>query len=100
MSRATRFLSRLRSPAALLAIACVVLVAGRLGVAVNVRHSFFTTGQQIYDHVAENVLHGHGFTNAGRPNVENPPLYPLAVVAAYGVGGRGRRADAASPGVV
>src|SRR5947208_6383608 len=74
---------------ALLAAAGVLLVAGRIGAAVDVRHTFFSTGQQIYDHVAENVLHGHGFTNSGRPNVENPPLYPLAVAAAYGVGGRG-----------
>jgi len=81
--------ARLRSPAALLAVACAVLVAGRIGVAVDVRHTFFSTGQQIYDHVAESLLHGHGFSNAGRPNVENPPLYPLAVAAAYAIGGRG-----------
>jgi 4-amino-4-deoxy-L-arabinose transferase-like glycosyltransferase len=78
----------LRSTPALLAVACVVLVAGRLGVAASVRGTFFTTGQQIYDHVAESVRHGNGFSNAGRPNVENPPLYPLAVAAAYEVGGR------------
>ena len=82
-------MQRLRSPSGLLVLACAVLVASRLGVAVSVRGTFFSTGQQIYDHVAESLLHGHGFSNAGRPNVENPPLYPLAVAAAYGVGGRG-----------
>jgi 4-amino-4-deoxy-L-arabinose transferase-like glycosyltransferase len=80
---------RLRSPAALLALACAILVVGRIGAAADVRHTFFSTGQQIYDEVANNVLHGHGFSNGGRPDVENPPLYPLAVAAAYGIGGRG-----------
>ena len=56
---------RLRSPAALVAVLAVVLVAGRLGVAASVHDTFFRTGQQIYDEVAENVLHGHGFTQAG-----------------------------------
>jgi 4-amino-4-deoxy-L-arabinose transferase-like glycosyltransferase len=80
---------RLRSSAALLAVACAILAAGRIGAAVDVRHTFFSTGQQIYDHVAESLLHGHGFSNGGRPNVENPPLYELTVAAAYAIGGRG-----------
>jgi len=78
----------LRSTAFLLVLAALILAAGRFGVAQSVRSSFFTTGQQIYDRVAQSLVDGHGFSDRGEPSVENPPVYPLAVAGAYWAGGR------------
>jgi 4-amino-4-deoxy-L-arabinose transferase-like glycosyltransferase len=64
-----------------------VLVVGRLGTAAGLRTSFFTSGQTLYDAVAESLLHGHGFSVAGKAYVESPPVYPLLVSAAYAIGG-------------
>lgn len=65
----------------------LVLTLDRLAAAVVLRHSFFVSGFTAYDTVAENLLHGRGFTYAGHPFAEFPLLYPLLAAAAFAVGG-------------
>jgi 4-amino-4-deoxy-L-arabinose transferase-like glycosyltransferase len=62
----------------------VVLVLVHLGAAYHARATFFSTGDQSYDDIAEELLHGHGFNMNGHPYVDNPPVYPLFVAAAFG----------------
>lgn len=66
-----------------------VLVAARLALAYHLRGQFFTSGDQSYDDIAEQLLHGHGFTMNGHPYADNPPVYPLLVAAAFGAFGHG-----------
>ena len=77
-----------RPAAAVLLGALLVLVGVRLGAAAYLREGFFTTGDQSYDHIAENIRTGHWFTVRGQAYVDNPPVYPLAVAGAYALLGR------------
>lgn len=63
----------------------VVLVVFRLLVAYHLHSTFFSTGDQSYDDIAEQLVHGHGFTMNGHPYVANPPVYPLLVAASFEV---------------
>ena len=72
-----------------LVAAGLLLVIVRFGAAVALRGTFFTSGFTIYEKVAENLLHGRGFTLGGHPFVSFPPLYPLLVAGAYTIGGHG-----------
>jgi 4-amino-4-deoxy-L-arabinose transferase-like glycosyltransferase len=78
-----------RSAAAVLLAALLILVSVRLGAASYLREGFFTTGDQSYDQIAENIRAGHWFTVRGQAYVDNPPVYPLAVAGAYTLFGRG-----------
>jgi 4-amino-4-deoxy-L-arabinose transferase-like glycosyltransferase len=66
----------------------VLLVLVRLGVAVHLRGSFFETRYATYDNLGRSLVDGHGFSIDGKPYVEELPVYPLLVAAAYGIGGR------------
>lgn len=68
----------------MLAVILAMLVVVRFAFAFHARASFFTTGDQSYDDIAQQLLHGHGFTMNGHPYVANPPVYPLLVAAAFG----------------
>lgn len=77
-----------RSTMVVLLAALLVLVAVRLAAAAYLREDFFTTGDQSYDRIAENIRAGDWFTVRGEAYVENPPIYPIVVAGAYAFLGR------------
>ena len=77
-----------RRTAVALAGVGVLLVGVRLGMAAHLRGTFFATRYETMDNLANSLIHGHGFSISGKPYVEELPIYPLLVAAAYEVGGR------------
>ena len=88
MQRARRGL-RLDRLGTQVAVVVVLVVLVRMAAAVAFRHSFFTSGEQIFDALARSVMDGRGLSFNGHPYVENPPGYTLFVAGAYETGGRG-----------
>jgi 4-amino-4-deoxy-L-arabinose transferase-like glycosyltransferase len=72
-----------------LVVVAAALLGGRLALAYHLRTEFFTSGDQSYNDIAEQLLHGHGFTMNGKPYIDNPPVYPLLVAGVFGIFGHG-----------